>query len=129
MTRIRAVEPAPLGIRVNAIAPGPVETPMAAKWHDAATREEWIRTIPLNRHGEVSEIAGTALFFLDDARSGYMTGQRIAVDGGHDRGTSGPSPTRRHARGKRQDRHPERSTGPRNVPAPGAGRNCDQRAW
>lgn len=82
MTRILAVEFAPRGIRVNAIAPGPIETPMALRWHDAATRDQWTRRIPLRRYGAVSEVAGTALFLLDAAQSGYVTGQVIAVDGG-----------------------------------------------
>lgn len=82
MTRIMAVELAPLGIRVNTVAPGPVDTPMAQKWHDAATRKTWVSSVPMRRYGLVSEIAGAAVYLLDDKAAGYVNGQTLAVDGG-----------------------------------------------
>lgn len=77
-----AVDLAPHGIRVNAICPGPVETPMVRGLHDAATRAAWHGRIPLGRYGQPEEVAQMALFLLDPARSGYVTGQALAVDGG-----------------------------------------------
>lgn len=82
MAAAMAVDLAPRGIRVNAICPGPVETPMVRELHDAATRAAWHARVPLRRYAEPEEIAQMALFLLDPARSGYVTGQAIAVDGG-----------------------------------------------
>jgi len=82
MAAAMAVDLAPRGIRVNAICPGPVETPMVRELHDAATRAAWHQRIPLRRYAEPEEIAQMALFLLDPARSGYVTGQALAVDGG-----------------------------------------------
>lgn len=69
-------------IRVNAVLPGPVETPMVAAVHDQATREHWIRHVPMRRYGTVEEIAALVAFLLDEAQSSYITGQAIAADGG-----------------------------------------------
>ena len=77
-----AVDLAPHGIRVNAICPGPVETPMVRELHDAATRAAWLARIPQRRYATTDDIAQMALFLLDGARSGHVTGQAIAVDGG-----------------------------------------------
>lgn len=81
MTEIMAVELAPRGIRVNAIAPGPVETPMTMKWHDEKTRNDWVSRVPLGRYGNIEEIAAMAITLVED-RSSYVNGQIIAVDGG-----------------------------------------------
>ncbi len=82
MTQVMAVELAPMGIRVNAIAPGPIETPLVREMHTDKVRAEWMRTVPQRRYGQPSEIAGAAIFLLDDARSSFVTGQTICVDGG-----------------------------------------------
>ncbi|MCU0886898.1 MAG: SDR family oxidoreductase [Rubritepida sp.] len=82
MAAAMAVDLAPHGIRVNAICPGPIETPMVRVLHDAATRAAWAARIPQRRYGHPEEVAQMALFLLDPARSGYVTGQAIAVDGG-----------------------------------------------
>jgi NAD(P)-dependent dehydrogenase (short-subunit alcohol dehydrogenase family) len=82
MTKVMAVEFAPLGIRVNAIAPGPIETPMVTAMHGDADRAVWLERVPQRRYGTPSEIANAALFLLDAGKSGYMTGQTICVDGG-----------------------------------------------
>ncbi len=82
MTKILAVELAADGIRVNAIAPGPIETPMVRDMHSAATRKAWADTIPQRRYGEAKDIANAAVFLLDPAKSGYVTGHTLNVDGG-----------------------------------------------
>ncbi len=82
MTKIMAVEFAPLGLRVNAVAPGPVDTPMAQKWHGEGVRKLWCSAIPMRRYGTVSEIVAATLFLLDDEKAGFVTGQTLSVDGG-----------------------------------------------
>jgi NAD(P)-dependent dehydrogenase (short-subunit alcohol dehydrogenase family) len=82
MTKVMAVELAPLGIRVNAIAPGPIETPLVREIHTEDVRAAWSSAVPMRRYGSPAEIAGAALFLLDDGKSSYVTGQTICVDGG-----------------------------------------------
>jgi NAD(P)-dependent dehydrogenase (short-subunit alcohol dehydrogenase family) len=82
MTKVMAVELAPFGIRVNAIAPGPIETPLVRDVHTEQARASWLSTVPQRRYGTPDEIAGAAIFLLDDRRSSYLTGQTICVDGG-----------------------------------------------
>ena len=82
MTQVMAVELARHGVRVNAIAPGPIETPLVAAVHTQAARAGWLATIPQRRYGQPSDIASAALFLLDARKSGYITGQTICVDGG-----------------------------------------------
>ncbi|WP_105403805.1 SDR family NAD(P)-dependent oxidoreductase [Neorhizobium sp. T7_12] len=82
LTKIMAVELADDLIRVNAIAPGPIETPMVKENHTAATREEWKRTVPMRRYGRPEEIATAIAFLVDERQSSYVTGQILAVDGG-----------------------------------------------
>jgi NAD(P)-dependent dehydrogenase (short-subunit alcohol dehydrogenase family) len=81
LTKQQAVELAALGIRVNAVAPGPVDTAMAKAVHTPAIRQDYHDTIPLNRYGLESELA-EAIVFLCGERASYITGQVIAVDGG-----------------------------------------------
>ncbi len=78
MTQSLALEAARLGIRVNAVSPGMIETDMTA----ALTAEMRAGVgIPLQRFGKPEEIAGVVAFLLSDA-SAYMTGQVVHVDGG-----------------------------------------------
>jgi NAD(P)-dependent dehydrogenase (short-subunit alcohol dehydrogenase family) len=83
LTKVMANELAALGIRVNAVAPGPVETEMVKAHHTPEDRLLYGRTIPMKRYAEPVEIAQAAYFLLDPARSGYVTGEILAVDGGY----------------------------------------------
>jgi NAD(P)-dependent dehydrogenase (short-subunit alcohol dehydrogenase family) len=83
LTKQLAVELASLGIRVNGVAPGPVETAMAKAVHTAEIRADYHDAIPLNRYGLEEELA-EAIFFLSSDRASYITGQILAVDGGFD---------------------------------------------
>lgn len=80
-TEVLAVELGPLGITVNAVAPGPVETALTKRVHSPATRAAWAATVPLRRYGLPDEIAA-AVAFLCSERAGYVNGHTLAVDGG-----------------------------------------------
>lgn len=82
MSMVMAVEFAPLGVRVNVVAPGPIETPMVRDLHDETSRNSWIVTVPMRRYGAPEDIASAVTFLLDGKRSGYVTGQTLCVDGG-----------------------------------------------
>lgn len=83
LTKTLAVEWAPYNIRVNAIAPGSIMTPLARKLgaEDSPRRQAQLKCIPLGRFGEPEDIAGVAIFLASNA-SGYVTGETIVVDGG-----------------------------------------------
>jgi meso-butanediol dehydrogenase / (S,S)-butanediol dehydrogenase / diacetyl reductase len=83
LTKQQAIELGNAGIRVNAIAPGPVDTEMAQLVHTVAIRSHYHDVIPLNRYGTVEEIAN-AVGFLCSAQAAYINGQVLAVDGGFD---------------------------------------------
>lgn len=70
------------GIRVHAVSPGAVDTPMNANWdRTSPARQGFEASVPLRRAGEAEEIAAALLFLASDAAA-YMTGQTIYVDGG-----------------------------------------------
>ena len=83
LTKQQAVELSQYGIRVNAVAPGPVDTAMAKEVHTREIRADYHDHIPLNRYGLESELAN-AIVFLCSEQAAYITGQVLAVDGGFD---------------------------------------------
>jgi meso-butanediol dehydrogenase / (S,S)-butanediol dehydrogenase / diacetyl reductase len=95
LTKQQAIELGNAGIRVNAVAPGPVDTEMAKLVHSVAIRSDYHDVIPLNRYGTVEEIAQAVGFLCSDA-AGYINGQVIAVDGGFDASGVGLPTLRRH---------------------------------
>ena len=82
LTRDLAYEVARYGIRVNAIAPGPIETPMSQAV-SAEQRQGIIRTVPLGRMGQPEDIGQAAAFLASDAAS-FITGATLPVAGGSD---------------------------------------------
>ena len=93
LTKQQAAELGHVGIRVNCVAPGPIETAMAAQVHSAAIRADYHDAIPLGRYGTEMEIAEAVVFLCSPAAS-YINGQTLAVDGGFD-GTGIGLPTLR----------------------------------
>ncbi len=69
------------GIRVNSVAPGPIDTAMAKKVHSPEIRADYHAQIPLNRYGLEAEVANV-IYFLCNDESSFVTGQEICVDGG-----------------------------------------------
>jgi NAD(P)-dependent dehydrogenase (short-subunit alcohol dehydrogenase family) len=85
LTRALAIDSAPLGIRVNCLCPGPIDTPMLRAWYDTgdpvALEQRQVTPVLLKRAGRPEEIAEAALFLASDASS-FMTGAVLTVDGG-----------------------------------------------
>jgi glucose 1-dehydrogenase len=82
LTRTLAVELGPLGITINSIAPGAIETPINTKLlNDPVKLQSLLRQIPLNRLGKPDDVAGLAVF-LASADSDYVTGTTYRIDGG-----------------------------------------------
>ena len=81
LTKVMAVELAEHGIRVNAIAPGPIETAMVKTAHTVESRAAYHRLVPQARYGSEADIANAALYLVSD-ESGYVTGHTLNVDGG-----------------------------------------------
>ncbi len=82
MTEALAVELAPFNIRVNAISPGMIETPMIdSVKEDPKTMEAMLAQVPMHRAGKPEEVSNLVLFLASD-ESSYMTGSTVVVDGG-----------------------------------------------
>ncbi len=86
LARVAARELAPRGIRVNAVSPGPIATPIFGKMGLAGPalkglQEQMAASVPLQRFGSAEEVARTALFLASDDSS-YVSGQELGVDGG-----------------------------------------------
>ena len=96
LTKQLAVELGDVGIRVNAICPGPVETEMAKLVHSVAIRSDYQDAIPLGRYGTPEEMAQTVGFLCSDDAS-FINGQFLAVDGGFDAAGVGLPTLRRNA--------------------------------
>lgn len=82
LTRAAALEGAPLGVRVNSIAPGPIRTPMAGERLSDPAQMAWLTgRVPLGRIGEPAEIGELAAFLLSE-RASFISGEVVYADGG-----------------------------------------------
>jgi 3-oxoacyl-[acyl-carrier protein] reductase len=81
LTRAMAVELAPRGVRVNAVAPHAIDTPMTAGLHDTELGATALAGIPAGRFGVADEVAA-AVVFLAGPRAAFVTGATIPVNGG-----------------------------------------------
>jgi len=83
LTKAAAIEYASEGIRINALAPGLVETPMTKHWFDdPQMRQFFLTNSPIGRFAQPEEIANMVLFLCSD-RAAFAVGQTFTVDGGY----------------------------------------------
>lgn len=84
LTKTAALEAAAIGVRVNAVAPGPVATAMLDRFVGGSeeTKAGFLSSVPAKRAATVEEIAQTVVFVAGD-QARYLTGQSIVVDGGY----------------------------------------------
>ena len=81
LTKQQAAELGNVGIRVNGVSPGPVNTAMARQVHTPDIRSDYHDAIPLNRYGTEEELA-EAIYFLSSDKASYINGEILNVDGG-----------------------------------------------
>jgi NAD(P)-dependent dehydrogenase (short-subunit alcohol dehydrogenase family) len=84
LTRSAALEALPSGVRVNAVAPGPIETEMLSRFtdHSAEAKSNFVHTVvPMKRAGTVDEVASAILYLASD-KAPFITGTSLSIDGG-----------------------------------------------
>jgi len=83
LTKSAALEGAAFGVRVNAVAPGPIQTDMLDRFiGDEASKSQFLASLPIARAGKPEEIAQTIIFVASN-KAAFLTGQSITVDGGY----------------------------------------------
>ena len=81
MSEVMAMELAPVNVRVNCIAPGPVDTPLVSRLMTEEDRRQWHGYLPMGRFGRPEEIAAAVAYLLSD-EAGFVTGHTLTIDGG-----------------------------------------------
>lgn len=81
LSQVMAVDLAPHNIRVNVVAPGPIETPLLTGMAAGGRREAWLRLIPQRRFGQARDVAAAVAYLCSD-EAAFVTGHVLAVDSG-----------------------------------------------